>query len=111
MNNPITLADVGLILIGAALIVLIIYCIILVKNLVPAVKTLNRILENAESVTNIAAGGALEAQKIIADVSQSVSSVSASFKGKESFFQGVTSLVKAVTSFIGILKNKGLNND
>ncbi len=45
MNTTITLGDAGLIIIGIGLVILIFYCIQLVKNLIPAVKIVNRIME------------------------------------------------------------------
>lgn len=106
MNTAITIGDAGLMIIGIALVVFIIYCIILVRNLIPAIKTLNRVLEDAERITGAAANGVEEAQKTIVNVSQSVAALSDSLKNNGGFVQGITSLIKAATSFIGTFKNK-----
>jgi uncharacterized protein YoxC len=106
MNTMITLGDACLVIIAIALTVLIFYCISLVRNLVPAVKTLNRILEDTERITTTAADGVDEARKAVCSVGQSVSLISDSIKGKEGTLAGMTSLVKAISSLVGLLKHK-----
>lgn len=109
VDATITLGDLGLIIIAIALIILICYCIFLVKNLIPAAKTLNRILEDTARITGAAADGAEGAKKMIDDMSESVSVVSDALKGNEGFFRGLTSLFKAITSLIGLLNNKKID--
>ncbi len=104
MDAMITLGDAGLIAIAIALLILISYCISLVRNLIPGVKTLNRILEDTEKITQAAAEGTEEARKVIANVGQSVSVISGALKGKEGFLEGLTSLFKSLASLIGLLK-------
>lgn len=101
MNTTITIGDAGLILIGLAILVLIIYCINFVRNLIPTIKSLNKILEDTQIITGIAAENAQGVQKIISDVSNSVGSVSDIIKGNQSVVAALTSLINAV----GSLKN------
>ena len=101
MNTTITLGDAGLILIGLALLVLIIYCITFVRSLIPTVKSVNKILEDTQVISGIAAENAKDVQKIIDDVSTSVGSVSDVIKGNQSVIAALTSIVNA----IGSLKN------
>lgn len=109
VDATITLGDLGLIVIAIALIVLICYCIFLVRNLIPAAKTLNRILEDTAKITGTAADSVEGAKEIIDNVGKSVSAVSGALKGKEGFIQGMASLVKAVTSLIGLLNDKKID--
>lgn len=109
MDATITLGDLGLIVIAIALIVLICYCIFLVRNLIPAAKTLNRILEDTAKITGTAADSVEGAKEIIDNVGKSVSAVSGALKGKDGFIQGMASLVKAVTSLIGLLNDKKID--
>ncbi len=109
MDATITLGDAGLIIIAIALIILICYCIFLVRNLIPAAKTLNRILEDTERITSAAADGVEDAQKVICHMNESVSVVSNALKGNEGFLQGLTSLFKAITSLVGLLNNKKID--
>ena len=44
MDMTITLGDAGLILIGLAVLVLLVYSIVFVRNLIPVVKNMNKIL-------------------------------------------------------------------
>lgn len=106
MDSTITLGDAGLIIIGLSLIIFIFYCISLVKNLIPATKTLNRILEDTERITAAAANGVEEAQKAVSDVSQSVAAITSSIKGREGFFQGVLSLFHSLSTLIGFIYKK-----
>jgi hypothetical protein len=101
MDTTITLGDAGLILIGLAVLVLLIYCIAFVKNLIPVVKNMNKILEDAHVISGIAADNAKEVDKVIGDISSSVGSVSDIIKGNQSVVAALTSLVNA----IGSLKN------
>lgn len=103
MNTTITLGEAGLILIGLAVLVLLIYCISFVKNLIPAVKNMNRILEDAQVISGIAANNAKEVDKIIGDLSSSVGSISDIIKGNQSVVAALTSLVNAVGSLKNLL--------
>jgi len=106
MNATITLGDAGLILIGLAVLVLLIYCIAFVKNLIPAVKNMNKILEDTKVITGIAAENAKEVDKIIGDLSSSVSSISDIIKGNQSVVAALTSLVNAIGSLKNLLQMK-----
>ena len=101
MNTTISLGDAGLILIGLAVLVLLIYCIVFVKNLIPAVKNMSKILEDTQVISGIAANNAKEVDKIIVDLSSSVGSISDIIKGNQSVVAALTSLINA----IGSLKN------
>jgi len=106
MNATITLGDAVLIIIAIALVVLIFYSISLIRNLIPAVKTLNRILEDTERITSTAADGADEAKRVVGSVSESLKSISGAIKGNEGVLQGLASLLKAFSSLIGLFKTK-----
>ena len=110
MDTTITLGDAGLILIGLAVLVLLLYCIIFVKNLIPAVKNMNKILEDAQVISGIAADNAKELDKIVGDVSSSVSSLSDVIKGNQSVIAALTSLVNAIGSLKNLLQ-KGKNSN
>lgn len=101
MNTTITLGEAGLILIGLAVLILLVYCIAFVKNLIPAVKNINKILEDTQVISGIAAENAKEVDKIIGDLSSSVGSISDIIKGNQSVVAALTSLINAV----GSLKN------
>lgn len=106
MDSTITIGDAGLIIIGLSLIVLIFYCIFLVKNLIPAAKTLNRILEDTERITSTAADGVEVAQRTVSDISGSVAAITDSIKGHEGHLQGALSFVHSLSTLIGFLNKK-----
>ena len=98
MEITITLRDAGLILIGVGLIVLIVYCIIFMKNLVTTAKHANKILEDVQIVSKIAAEKSQELDKMITDAAGSISSVSDIIKGNQSVISAFTSIFNAVAS-------------
>jgi len=106
MNNTITLGDAGLILIGLAVLILIIYCIAFVKNLIPAIKNMNKILEDTQVISGIAADNAKEVNKIIGDLSSSVGSISGIIKGNQSVVAAITSLINAIGSLRNLLQKE-----
>ena len=106
MDTTITLGDAGLILIGLAVLTLLIYCIVFVKNLIPAVKNMNKILEDTQVITGIAAERSKDVDKIIGDVSTSVGSISDIIKGNQSVVAALTSLGNAVGSLKNLLDRK-----
>lgn len=106
MDTTISLGDAGLILIGLAVLVLLIYCIIFVKNLIPAVKNMSKILEDTQVISGIAANNAKEVDKIIIDLSSSVGSISDIIKGNQSVVSAVTSLINAIGSLKNLLQRE-----
>lgn len=104
MNTTITIGDAGLMLIGIALLVLIVYCIVFVRNLIPVVKSANKILEDTQIISGIAAENAQNVNKIISDVSASLGSVSDIIKGNQSIVTALASIVNAIGSIKNLLK-------
>ena len=104
MDITITLRDAGLILIGVGLIVLIAYCIVFMKNLAVTAKHANKILEDIQIVSKIAAEKSRELDKMITDAAGSIGSVSEMIKGNQSTISALTSMFNAAVSFKNILK-------
>lgn len=104
MDTTITLGDAGLILIGLAILVLLLYCILFVKNLIPVVKNMNKILEDTQVVSSITADKAKELDKIVSDLSSSVGSISDIIKGNQSVVAALTSLINAIGSLKNLLQ-------
>lgn len=98
MNTTITLGEAGLLLLGAAFLVLIIYTIVLVKHLVGTVKATNQVMADVQIITGIAAEGSQEAVKVIADLSQSVGTVSNLFKANQSTISALTNLINSLAA-------------
>lgn len=104
MDATIRLGDAGLILIGLAVLVLLIYCISLVRNIIPVVKNMNKILEDSRVISGIAAENAKEVDKVIHDLSYSVGNITDAIKGNQSVVAAVTSLVNAISSLKNLIQ-------
>ena len=106
MEITLSLKDTGLILIGIGLIVLLIYCSVLVKNLVYTIKLTNKILEDSKVITSIASDRAKEIDSIVGDVSISFGSITEAIKGNQSAIKAVSSIVNAAGAFKSLNKKK-----
>jgi ABC-type transporter Mla subunit MlaD len=101
-----TLKDILWFFIGLGAIVLLIYLIVLFKNLLQTVKKTNLILDDANVVTKITASRATEVNEAVSDLSGALGSVANSFKGNQSTMAAFSNLVNALASLKGLLKNK-----
>ena len=106
MDTPITLGTAGLIIIGAGIVVLLVYCIAFMKNLIITVKHANKILEDTQVISKIAADKSKEVDKVINDVASSVGSISDIIKGNQSTISALTSIVNALGSLKNLIKKK-----
>lgn len=106
MEITLSLKDMGIILIGIGLIVLIVYGIILIKNLTVSVKLTNKILEDSQSISSIAAERTKEVNSIIGDLGISLGSVSQAIKGNQSTVKAVTSIVNSLGALKSLFGHK-----
>ena len=104
MEITISLKEAGLIIIGVGLIVLIGYCVSLMRNLIVTVKNTNKILEDAQVISGIAAEKSKEIDKIIGDASFTVGKVSDAVKGNQNLISALTSVVNASASLKNLIK-------
>lgn len=101
MEITLSLKDMGILLIGIGIIILIIYCIVLVKNLINTIKLTNNILEDSQVITSIAADRAKEIDSIVGDVSESVGSIADSIRGNQSTLKALSTIINS----LGALKS------
>jgi len=99
-----TLKDLFLLIIGIGAIVLLIYLIVLFKNLIVTVKKANKILDDANVVTSITASRATEVNGVVDDVVGALGSVATSVKGNQSTMAAVSTLINALGSLRKIIK-------
>ncbi len=104
MEITLTLKDIGLIAIGVGLIVLIIYLICVAKNLLETLKRTNRVLEDVEKISSIAAGRTEEIDGIISDVSEAATGISSALKGNQNIVSALTSTVNGFSSLLGLFR-------
>ena len=107
MSVTIDIKVLALAAIFIALLVLIIYMIKLMRKLIVTVEHTNKILEDVEVVSDIAADRSKDVDDIISNVSESVASVKDARKGKESIFTALTAFVKSLV----MLKNAASDKD
>lgn len=101
-----TLKDILWFLIGIGALILIIYLVVLLKNLLQTVKKTNLILDDANVVSNITATRATEVNGAVSDLAGSLGLVAKSFKGNQNFMAAFSTLVNALGSLKSLLKDK-----
>lgn len=106
MEMTLTLKDLGLILIGSGIIVLLVYSIGFIRNLTVTIKHTNQILEDTQVITAIAAERAQELDEAVGDVAHSVSQMADVMKGNQSTIAALSSIVNAIMSLKNILTKK-----
>jgi uncharacterized protein YoxC len=102
MDITITLKDLILFLLGIGGIVLLIYLIVLVKNLVATLKKTNRVLDDVAVVSDIAAKRANDLDGIVEDVTASVGAISKNLKGNQGIVKTISAVVSLLTSLKGL---------
>lgn len=95
MNVTIDLKILALVIISIALVVLIVYLIQVMRKLLVTLDKANKILADAEVISDIAANRSKEVDGIISNVSESVASVSEAVKGNKNAFAAAAAVVKA----------------
>lgn len=100
------LKTLGWALIIIGLLVLIVFGIVFMRNLIITIQHTNRILEDAEKISAIAAERSEQLDGLVGDVSKSVGQVTEMIKGNQSIVSALTSIVNAVTSLKNLVTNK-----
>ena len=93
-------------LLFAALIVLVIYLIIIAKNLVKTIKETNKILRDASVISGIAADKAEQLDVMVGDVQSAVADISKAVKGQQNLVGAVSNIVKAFGSLAAIFRKE-----
>ena len=106
MEITLSLKDMGMLLIGIGLIVLLMYFIVLVKNLINTIKLTNKILEDSKVITSIAADRAKEIDSIVGDVSVSVGSFAESIKENQSALKALSIIVNTLGAIKSLLNKE-----
>jgi uncharacterized protein YoxC len=108
MNDiQIPLGTLLLVLLGIGGFILIVYLIVLVRNLNNTLKNANTVIEEAHIVTEIAAKRAQEVDGIVDDISTSVKSISDNLKGNLNFAKVIAAVVNLATSVKGFAEKTG----
>ena len=88
------------------MLILIIFCIVLLKNLITTIKHANKILADAEQISGIAADRTVQVNDAVGDLAESVGGLAKAMKGEEKIITSLGSIAKAVTSIKNLLEKK-----
>ena len=103
MDITLTLGQTCMLLISIALFILLLYCINLVRHLIPSIKTLVNVMKNVETITDSAAKSTTSAEAIVDDVMDVTSSLVSSVKGPVGLVGQATSVVSAIQIIMSLI--------
>lgn len=106
MNNAIPLNVLGFTIIGTALLILIIYCIILIRSLIPSIKKLEEILNEIHDITQIASEDAKAVHEAVTALSDSAGDIFKTIKGNQSTIAAAANFINAIASFKNLVSKK-----
>jgi hypothetical protein len=105
MDAAITMKDAGLLILGIGLIILVFYAIYLVRHLSVTAKSVNKILADAEEISEIAVRRSKDMDKLIGNASESVGGLADILKGNQSTIAALTSIVNALSSLKNLIRD------
>ncbi|MBR5229146.1 MAG: hypothetical protein IKV96_04855 [Firmicutes bacterium] len=103
MNTTITIGDALLLLIGICAVILLVYVIRVVRNCIPAVKSLTKILDDTQKVTGVVSEATTGMEEVVSTLSESTTDMADFIKNNQSTVKAVVSLVNAVVSIRKLL--------
>lgn len=107
MNVTISLQGLLIAVLLVAAIVVLIFLAVLIAKLLPTIKKLNAVLDDAKEVSAFAAKETGKADGILTGMGDSVSAIAANLSANRSTIKNLSSLVGAATSIIGVAKATG----
>ncbi|MCI8631226.1 MAG: hypothetical protein HFG67_02990 [Firmicutes bacterium] len=106
MQITITVQELVLLVLGIAGIIFIFYLIGLVKNLIETVKHTNKVLEDTEVITAIAASKAKDIDGAVDGAVEAIGTISELIKGNQSAVKAATNVVNSVAGLKNIFGAK-----
>lgn len=106
MNYTITIGEGLLILVGLAFFVFIIYCILLIKRLLPGMKALSKILEDTQTVTGLVSQATTETQEAVLNLTESATDISDYILSNQNTFKAIISLINAIVALKKLFSKK-----
>lgn len=104
METMITLKDAGIIILWMLLVALMFYLIFLIKNLVPTIKNINKILIKTDEMVEIVNKDVKSAHEIIETLGGSVEKASQKAADSESFIKVLTVIFSAIIAVKELFK-------
>lgn len=94
-----------------ALIIMVVYLIVMFRNLSKTAKKSYEVLEDIKTVTEITEKRAVELDETIGNVTGTLNTVSNAIKGQENIFKQLSTIACAVMSIIGMITGKNKNEE
>ncbi len=98
MNTAITIGDALLLLLGICAVILLIQLIRAVRQLIPAFRSLSRILEDTQVVTGIVSNASKEVEGAVTSLSESSTDMAKFISENHNSFKATVSLVNALVA-------------
>lgn len=106
MDITLTLGETCMLLIAIALFILLLYCISLIRNLIPSIKSLSKVMKDVETITECASKSTQSAEAVVSDVMDITSSLVSSVKERTGLLGQISSIAMAVKAILSILSDR-----
>ncbi len=106
MDTTITIGDALLFLIGICAVILLIYVIRAVRNIIPVLKSLKKILNDAEVVTGLLADTTKNVEETVNSLAASSTDMAEFIAENTSSFKAIVSIVSALVSLKNLFSSK-----
>ncbi len=106
MNITIDLKMLTLVIVIIAVVILVVYLVRVLKRLMATLEHTNKILEDVEVISDIAANRSKDLDGIIDNISESTSNLSEAVKGKQNIISAVTSVIKAAATLKNVISKE-----
>lgn len=106
MTITISLIDALLMILIVFAIVLLYQLIVFVRNLIPSVKAMAKIMDDTSAITAAARTGTENVMELASDFSESLSDVVGILKGNKNKIAAITNLTNALANLAGLAKNR-----
>ncbi len=106
MSSTITIGDALLLLIGVCAVILLIYLIRILRALLPSLKTISSILDDASSITGVASNAVTGAEDAVNSMTVTAGDMSEFITENQSTIKALVSFVNAVVALKKIFGDK-----
>ena len=110
MDITLTLGETCMLLIAIALFILLLYCISLIRNLIPSVKSLSKVMKDVQTITECASKSTQSAEAVVSDVMDITSSLVSSVKERTGLLGQISSIAMAVKAILSLLSDRNPDN-
>ena len=106
MTITITPQGVAMFVIAALAVILLVYLILLLKKVIGTLKAVDALLEDAKTVTEIAARRTKDVDGMVGGIVEAAGILADGVKGNQNIAKAASGIVNATASCVGIMKDK-----